>query len=58
MKKIYLMVAVTIMTVANVNAQDELKNEIGVYYGFGSCSDIISTFGTSFNFDRSDQTSM
>ena len=30
--------------VANVNAQDEYKNEIGVTYGFGAISDILSTF--------------
>ncbi len=48
MKKFLMMVAVAILTVVNVNAQDERKNEIGVFYGVGSSSDLFSAFTSAF----------
>ena len=48
MKKFILMVSVAMMAVVNVNAQDELKHEVGVFYGFGSASDILSTLTSAF----------
>lgn len=45
MKRMMLMVVVAIMTTLTVNAQNEdLKNEIGVAYGFGSNTDLIGSF--------------
>lgn len=34
MKKIILMVVAAMVATVNVNAQDESKNELGVFYGF------------------------
>ena len=56
MKKLFVMMA-RMMAALTVNAQnDDLKNEIGVYYGFASASNIASSIGTAFNWDSSDQT--
>ena len=56
MKKLFVMMAM-MMAALTVNAQnDNLKNEIGVYYGFASASNIASSIGTAFNWDSSDQT--
>jgi len=44
MKKILLMVIVTVMTTMNVNAQEEWKNEVSIAYGAGSNTDIIGSF--------------
>jgi len=52
-----LMVSVAMMTVVNVNAQDEQKNEIGVFYGVGSASDILSTLTSAFSAAVGDQSS-
>ena len=41
------MVAVAMMAAMNVNAQDESKHEVGVFYGFGSVSDILSVITSS-----------
>ena len=58
MKRYFIMIVATMMAVLSVNAQtDELKNEIGVFYGFGSASDIISDIGSAFTFSTGDQTS-
>ena len=47
MKKM-MMIAVMLVASLGVSAQnDELKNEIGVYYGFGAASDIVSTIATA-----------
>ena len=44
MKKKILMVIASMMVILTANAQNsELKNEIGLYYGFGSASNIVST---------------
>ena len=49
MKKFFTMVAVAIITATSAQAQsDELKNEIGVFYGIGSISNILSIFTSSF----------
>jgi len=48
MKKFLMMVAVAMMTVVNVNAQDDLKNEIGVFYGTGSASNLFSVYTSAF----------
>ena len=44
MKRLLLVAAMMMTAVANVNAQDEYTNEVGVTYGFGAISDILSTF--------------
>ena len=56
MKKLLVMVFAAMTVSASVYAQsDEPKNELGVFYGFGSASDIISTYATSFSFKTGDQ---
>ena len=57
MKKFFAMVVVAIMTIVNVNAQDELKHEVGVFYGLGSASDILSTLTSAFAAAAGDQSS-
>ena len=45
MKRMILMVVAAMMATMTVNAQNEdLKNEIGVAYGFGSNTDLIGSF--------------
>ena len=56
MKKI-LMIAAMMIAAVSVQAQnDDLKNEIGAYYGFGSASNVVSTVAGAFTFSSSDQT--
>ena len=43
LKRIILMAAVALMTALNVNAQDNLQNEISIAYGGGANSDIVSS---------------
>ena len=51
-----MMIAAMLVAAVTVQAQDDdLQNEIGVYYGFGAASDIVSTIGTAFSFNHSDQ---
>ena len=50
-----MMISVAIMTVVSVNAQDEQKNEIGVFYGTGSASNILSVFTSAFAAAAGDQ---
>ncbi len=57
MKKILLLVIATMMAVVNVNAQDETKNEFGVFYGTGSASDILSYITSSISAAAGDQSS-
>ena len=45
------------MAVVNVNAQDETKNEFGVFYGTGSASDILSYITSSISAAAGDQSS-
>ena len=57
MKKM-MMIAAMLVASLSMNAQDDdLKNEIGVYYGFGSASDIVSTVASAMSsaFSHSDQ---
>ena len=57
MKKYFLMVVVAMMTTLNVNAQDELKNEVGVFYGAASASNILSVYSGMFSAAAGDQSS-
>ena len=57
MKKILLMVVTAMMVTTNVNAQDELKHEVGVFYGIGSASNILSTITSAFSAAAGDQSS-
>ncbi len=54
MKKIVLMAIAAMMATMSVNAQDE-KNEIGVFYGFGSASDLFATYTSVFAAAAGDQ---
>lgn len=57
MKKMILMVVAAMMVTMNVNAQnDDLKHEVGLYYGFGSVSNVVSTFAAAFSISTGDQT--
>ena len=56
MKKILLMVVAAMMATMNVNAQDE-KNEIGVFYGVESASNIFSAISSAFAAAAGDQSS-
>lgn len=56
MKKILMMVTMMVAALTASAQDDDLKNEIGVYYGFGSASNIVSTIGTAFNWSSSDKT--
>ena len=55
MKRLFLMVVTTIMVTMNTNAQDEPKNEIGVFYGVESASNILSVLTSSFAAAAGDQ---
>ena len=57
MKKILVMVVAAMMATVNVNAQDEFKNEIGVFYGFESVSNIFSVYSNMFAAAAGDQSS-
>ena len=58
MKKLIMLVVAAMMVTVSANAQnDDLKNEIGVYYGIGSCSDIVSAIGAAFGSALGDQSS-
>ena len=57
MKKILVMLVVALMTTVNVIAQDDTQHEIGVYYGFGSASDIFSILTNAISAAAGDQSS-
>jgi len=57
MKKILLMAVAAVMATMGVSAQDELKHEVGVFYGVGSASDVISVYTSSFAAAAGDQSS-
>ena len=57
MKKYLVMVVAAMMATVNVNAQDEFKNEIGVFYGFESASNIFSVYSNMFAAAAGDQSS-
>lgn len=57
MKKYLVMVIVALTVALNVNAQsDDPKDEVGVFYGFGSVSNLISDIGSAFTYSTGDQT--
>ncbi|MBR5384367.1 MAG: hypothetical protein IK143_00635 [Bacteroidales bacterium] len=57
MKKFILMIMAATMVTLNARAQDnEPRSEIGLFYGLGSASDVISTFTAGFSFSTGDQT--
>lgn len=57
MKKI-MMIATMLVAALTLSAQNnELKNEVGVYYGFASASNIVSTIASAFSFTSDQQTS-
>ena len=50
------MIATMLVAMLTVSAQnDDLKNEIGAYYGFGSASNLITNFSKAFTFTSDDQ---
>lgn len=57
MKKILVMAVAALMATVSVNAQDELKHEIGVFYGYGSASDILSVITSSISAAAGEQSS-
>jgi len=57
MKKMMMMVAVAIMTAMSVNAQSELKHEVGVFYGFESASNVFSVFTSMISAAAGDKSS-
>lgn len=56
MKKIIIMAAVALMTALSAQAQD-CKNEIGVFYGFASASNLLSIITSSISAAAGDQSS-
>lgn len=57
MKKFLVMVVAAMMATVSVQAQDELKNEIGVFYGVESISNVLSAFSSMFSAAAGDQSS-
>jgi len=57
MKKILVMIVAAMMASVNVNAQDELKHEVGVFYGIESASNILSYITGSIAAAAGDQSS-
>ena len=57
MKKLVLMVVAAMMATVSVNAQEETKHEIGVFYGIDSASDIVSSITSAFAAAAGDQSS-
>lgn len=57
MKKFLVLVAATMMAAMSVNAQDEPKQEIGVFYGIESASNILSVYSSMFSAAAGDQSS-
>ena len=48
MKKLMMIAAMMVAALTASAQNDDLKNEFGVYYGFGAASDIFSSFGHAF----------
>jgi len=55
MKKLMMIAAMMVAALTASAQNDDLKNEFGVYYGFGAASDIFSTFAHVFSFSSDDQ---
>lgn len=57
MKKFLFIVVAAMTATLSVNAQnDEPKDEIGVFYGIGTVSNLISDIASAFTFDPENQT--
>lgn len=56
MKKYLLMIVTAMIVTVSVNAQDE-KNEVGVFYGIESASNILSIYSSIFSAAAGDQSS-
>ena len=54
-KKLFLLATILVAAMTASAQDDDLKNEIGVYYGFGSASNVVSSIGTAFSFSNSDK---
>ena len=54
MKKIFVTMCVALLSMG-AQAQDELKNEVGVFYGVGSASDVLSFVTTAISAAAGDQ---
>ena len=57
MKKILVMVVAAIMATVNIQAQDELKHEVGVFHGLESASNIFSIITSAISAAAGDQSS-
>jgi len=57
MKKIFVMVVAAMMATVSVQAQDEFKHEVGVFYGYGSASDLLSYITSAISAAAGDQSS-
>ena len=55
MRKFMVIAIMQIVALAASAQNDDLKNEIGVYYGFDSASDIIGMYTHIFTFSSDDQ---
>ena len=52
MKKLFLLATIMVTAMTASAQDDDLKNEIGIYYGFGSASNVVSSIGTAFLFQQ------
>lgn len=57
MKKLLVLVAATMMAAMSVNAQEDWKHEVGVFYGVESASNVFSVFTAMFSVAAGDQSS-
>lgn len=57
MKEFIVMVVAAMMATVSVQAQDEPKNEIGVFYGVESVSNVLSAFSSMFSAAAGDKSS-
>jgi len=57
MRKIFVMAVAAMMATLSVNAQDELKHEVGVFYGFESASNVFSVITSAISAAAGDQSS-
>ncbi|MCR4920019.1 MAG: hypothetical protein K5928_09475 [Prevotella sp.] len=57
MKRLFILAVAALMATIGVKAQDELKHEIGVFYGVGSVSNVLSAFSSAFAAAAGEQSS-
>ncbi|MBR0275692.1 MAG: outer membrane beta-barrel protein [Prevotella sp.] len=57
MKKMLVMAVAALMATMSVQAQNEQKNEVGVFYGVGSASNLFSVYTGAFAAAAGDQSS-